>query len=206
MRTRPLSRRRYPVAAGAMAFAFISGAAMAHPGHEQAMSNSMFQAGLSHPLTGLDHLLAMVAVGVWAALGYQTIRQAIWTPVVFLCLLLAGALAGIAGLPLPGVEPVIAASLLVLGLLLASRTTLTGPASALLVGFFALFHGMAHGSELPAGAGASAFIAAFMLSTLFLHGLGLMGGFALKRHAAWLARVAGAGIAAYGVSLLAATT
>ena len=203
MPTRPHSPSRTISATGAAALALMSGAALAHPGHEHALSGHVFEAGLLHPLTGQDHLLAMVAVGIWAALSHTSMRQAIWTPTAFLCLLLAGALAGMAGLSLPGVEPVIVASLLVLGLLVASRATLSGPASAILVGFFALFHGMAHGSELPAGTGATAFIAGFMLSTLVLHGLGLAGGFALKQRAIWLARATGAGIAAYGVSLLA---
>lgn len=205
MSTRPHPPSRYIGAAGAAGLALMSCAAVAHPGHEHAISGHIFQAGLLHPLTGLDHLLAMVAVGIWAALSHTNIRQAIWTPVTFLCLLLAGALMGMAGLSLPGVEPIIVASLLVLGLLLASRATLSGPASALLVGFFALFHGMAHGSELPAGAGAAAFIAGFMLSTLALHGMGLAGGFALKQRTLWLTRAAGAGITAYGISLLAST-
>lgn len=190
-------------ALGAAALALTSFAAAAHPGHEQNVARSMFQAGLLHPLTGLDHLLAMVAVGIWAALSHDTIRQAVWTPVSFLCLLLVGALLGMAGLSLPGVEPVIMASLLVFGLLLASRAAIPGIAGAMLVGFFALFHGMAHGSELPTGAGAMVFIAGFMLSTLFLHGLGLAGGVVLKRRGMWLTRAAGAGIALYGASLLA---
>ncbi|SHI25463.1 HupE/UreJ family protein [Pollutimonas bauzanensis] len=190
-------------ACAAAGLALVSAAALAHPGHEQGLSGGMFAAGLLHPLTGADHLLAMLAVGMWAALSHADIRQAIRTPASFLCLLLLGALAGIAGFGPPAVEPFIMASLLVLGLLLASRIAMPGWMGAALVGFFALFHGAAHGAELPAGHSAAAFIAGFMLSTLALHLIGLAGGFALKHRAPWLARLAGAGIAAYGVALFA---
>lgn len=126
-----------------------------------------------------------------------------WTPASFLCLLLVGALAGVAGLHLPAVEPIIMASLLVLGLLVASRATLPNWAGSALVGFFALFHGMAHGAELPHAASPAYFIAGFMLATLALHLIGLVAGFNLKQRHAWLTRIAGAGIAGYGVALLA---
>lgn len=188
-------------AAGAIGLALISTTALAHPGHGQEVAGNMFVAGLLHPLTGFDHLLAMLAVGMWAALTHNNIRQAIWTPLSFLALLLAGALAGIAGISLPAVEPMIMASLFVLGLLLASRISLPNWAGVALVGFFAVFHGLAHGAELPVGVSATVFIIGFMLSTLALHITGLAGGFALKQHGQWLIRFAGAGIAAYGIVL-----
>src|SRR5690606_7907924 len=105
------------------------------------------------------------------------------------------------GARLPAVEPMIMASLFVLGLLLAQRIALPRAASAALVGFFAVFHGLAHGSELPPGASAAMFVTGFMLSTLCLHAVGLAAGFALKDRAAWLSRLAGAGIAVYGAAL-----
>ncbi len=176
-------------------------AAFAHPGHELPIAGSMLAAGFVHPLTGLDHLCAMIAVGLWAASTHENIKQAIWTPVSFLCLLLCGALMGIAGMGGAGAEPMIMASLFVLGLLVASRRSMPGWAAAALVGLFAVFHGIAHGAELPANGSAAAFIAGFMLSTLMLHGVGLAAGFALKRRGAWLTRMAGVGIAAYGVAL-----
>lgn len=188
-------------AAAIIGLALISTTALAHPGHDHEIAGNMFTAGLLHPLTGFDHLLAMLAVGMWAALTHNNIRQAIWTPVSFLALLLIGALAGVAGISLPAVEPMIMASLFVLGLLLASRISLPNWAGAALVGFFAIFHGLAHGAELPVGASATVFIAGFMLSTLALHVTGLVGGFALKQHGQWLTRLAGAAIAAYGVVL-----
>jgi urease accessory protein len=164
----------------------------------------MLMEGLTHPLTGVDHLLAMFAVGLWSALTHENIRAAIWTPVSFLCLLLVGALLGMAGLSLPAIEPIIMASLLVLGLLVASRVSLPNWASAALVGFFALFHGIAHGAELPMGGSAAAFIVGFMLTTFALHIVGLATGFTFKQRGLWLTRLAGAGIAAYGVALFAA--
>jgi urease accessory protein len=183
------------------ALMLVSGAALAHPGHE--LADSMFLSGLIHPVTGFDHLFAMLAVGLWSALSHKTLRQAIWTPFVFLGLLLAGALMGIGGVVLPAVEPVIMASVLVLGLLVASRAHLPGWTATALVAFFALFHGIAHGSELPVGGAAAAFVIGFMLTTFCLHVAGLATGFALKQRGRWLTRLAGAGIAAYGVALFA---
>ena len=186
----------------ALGLTLVSGAALAHPGHE--IPGNMFLSGLSHPLTGIDHLFAMLAVGLWSALTHDNIRSALWTPVSFLSLLLVGALLGMAGVTLPAIEPIIMASLLVLGLLVASRAALPTWASTALVGFFALFHGMAHGSELPIGGSAAAFIAGFMLTTFTLHVVGLAAGFAFKQRGLWLTRIAGAGIAIYGVALFAA--
>lgn len=113
----------------------FSGAALAHPGHlGHELPGSMFAAGFWHPLTGFDHLLAMLAVGMWSALTHHTARQAVWLPVMFLALLFAGAMMGMAGVRLPAVEPVIMVSLLVLGLLVASRKAVQGWAGFALVG------------------------------------------------------------------------
>lgn len=199
-----LLRNRGIAAIALPGLTLVSGIALAHPGHAHEAASHTLAAGLLHPLTGVDHLLAMLAVGLWAAMSHKTLPQALWTPFWFACLLLVGALAGLAGVWLPAVEPVIVASLLVLGLLLAARITLPQAGSAALVGFFAVFHGLAHGSELSPGASAAAFVAGFMLSTLALHALGLAVGFVLKHHAAWISRIAGAGIAAYGLALFAA--
>jgi urease accessory protein len=187
-----------------MGLSLVCGAALAHPGHMHNPVANQLASGLLHPLTGVDHLLAMLAVGMWAAMSQRNLSQALWTPLSFASLLLVGALAGMGGVRLPAVEPVIVTSLLVIGLLLASHASLPKSLSAVLVGFFAVFHGLAHGSELPPGAGAATFVAGFMLSTLGLHALGLTTGFLLKQRAAWLTRIAGAGVAAYGLALLAA--
>jgi urease accessory protein len=188
----------------ALVLTLACGAALAHPGHLHEPTANVLTTGLLHPLTGVDHLLAMLAVGMWAATTQKTLSQSLWMPLSFACLLLAGALAGASGIRLPAVEPVIVASLLVLGLLLASRKTLPGMASAAVVGFFAIFHGLAHGAELPHGGSAALFIAGFMLSTLVLHAAGLAAGFALRQRASWLFRMAGAGVTAYGLALFAA--
>ncbi|MYN14857.1 urease accessory protein UreJ [Pusillimonas sp. TS35] len=180
----------------------LSGAALAHPGHAGHETN-MLAEGLIHPLTGADHLLAMVAVGLWSALAHGAARQALYAPFVFLALLLAGALLGIAGVTLPAVEPMIMASLLVLGLMVAVRLRVPAWISMGIISFFALFHGLAHGAELPAGGAAVAYITGFMLSTLALHVAGLFAGFRLKHHSHWLSRALGGGIAVYGASLLA---
>lgn len=180
--------------------------AMAHPGHEgipMHAGESMAE-GLLHPLTGLDHLAAMVSVGLWSALSVRQLRDAIVAPLSFALLLLVGALLGIGGVQFPATEQMIAASVLVLGLLVATRIHLPIWAGATLVGAFALFHGAAHGAELPATAMTYWFIGGFMLSTIVLHLCGMALGLALRDRSAWISRIAGAAIGLYGVALLAA--
>jgi urease accessory protein len=196
-----------PVLAAGALLSCAAAPALAHPGHALHLhaTGEMFLAGVLHPLTGLDHLLAMLAVGLWAALTHKEPRQALWTPASFLILLLVGALLGIGGVRLPAVEPIIMASLLVLGLLVAGRASLPRWGASALVGFFAIFHGLAHGAELPQDQGAAMFITGFMLSTLCLHLAGLGLGYALKRRGTVLTGLTGAGIAGYGLALLAAS-
>jgi urease accessory protein len=179
--------------------------ASAHPLHEHlaeplGMASSA-TAGFLHPLSGADHLCAMIAVGLWSAM---TARRVWLAPLSFAAVLLVGALLGLARLPMPAVEPMIAASLLVLGLLVAARARLPEGVGAAIAGVFALFHGHAHGYELPEAASAAAYIAGFMVATLALHGAGIACGVALRRAHAWWPRLAGLGVAAYGVALLAA--
>lgn len=184
----------------------LASAAGAHPGHiEHELGLNTFASGLAHPLTGIDHLLAMLAVGLWSALAHHTVRQAILTPMSFLALLFVGATLGLGGFHLPAVEPMIIASLFVLGLLVATPRQLPRWAGPAIVGFFALFHGLAHGSELPSSGSAMAFVAGFMLSTFGLHAAGLLAGLQLKRRGGgWASRVLGTGIAMYGAGLLVA--
>lgn len=173
-----------------------STAASAHPG-ALAHAHAGFLAGFVHPLTGPDHLLAMLALGVWSALA---VRPAWLAPAAFVALLAAGALAGFAGLAVPGVEPMIAASLLALGLLLAQRRTLAWPAAAALAGGFAFFHGAAHGAEL-AGDAPLATLAGLLLASACLH----LAGMALGRaagQARWLTLLAGSAVGAFGAALL----
>jgi len=182
-----------------------AGAAQAHPGHEHIAEAAGWATsaadGFMHPLTGADHLCAMIVLGVWSAM---TSRRVWLAPLTFASVLLLGALLGLARVPLPAVEPMIAASLLVLGLLTATRARLPEIAGAAVAGVFALFHGHAHGYELPEAAIALPYIAGFMVATITLHCVGIAGGLALRRGGAWLPRAAGLGVAAYGVLLLAA--
>lgn len=199
----PLSfYRRYVRIArtGGLAFLLLGAqSAMAHTGHADAGS---FFSGFAHPWAGLDHVLAMLAVGIWAA---QMGGRAQWLlPAVFPLLMLAGGAAGMSGLALPGVELGIAMSALLLGalvLLVARPKTVT---AAALVGMFALFHGHAHGAELPAGNSALLFSAGFVLATLSLHVLGMGLGLLHRWQSGALAlRGAGGLIAASGAVLLA---
>ena len=178
--------------------------ASAHVGVDGAAHHDIgFMQGFLHPFTGLDHLAAMVAVGLWSALVARGGRDVLWAPAGFAAMLLAGALAGLVGLAVPGVEPMIAASLLAIGLLVATRLRLPGPVAAAVVGAFAVFHGVAHGNELAGDHGAGAAIAGMVVATALLHGAGIAVGWTLRQRAAWLARAAGAAVALFGVALLA---
>jgi len=142
--------------------------ALAHTGLEHAVS---FASGFKHPWSGLDHLLAMVAVGLWAGLSGG---HALWAwPVAFVGVMLAGGALGIAGVSVPMVESGILASAIVLGLLVLAAVRLPVAIGAVLVAAFALLHGHAHGAELPAHAAAATYAAGFALATALLHGLGL---------------------------------
>ncbi|MDR1889864.1 MAG: HupE/UreJ family protein [Zoogloeaceae bacterium] len=175
----------------------VSSVAFAHVGHgEEAMG---FIAGLLHPLTGADHLAAMLAVGVWSAM---TTRRIWVAPVSFAALLLVGALLGIAGVSFPAVEPMIAASLLVIGLLLATQAKLPLAVCASLVGAFAIFHGAAHGTELAGADPVAAALAGMVLGTALIHIAGLLLGRLLMRRHIFLARLAGGAISVFGIGLL----
>ncbi|MDH0866750.1 HupE/UreJ family protein [Mitsuaria sp. GD03876] len=159
-----------------------------------------FTDGLSHPFTGLDHLAAMLAVGLWSALTQRGPRM-LAAPLGFAALLLVGALVGATGIArvaLPGVESMVAASVLVLGLIAAARWQLGTGASAALVGAFAVFHGLAHGSELS---GAAA-LAGMVVATAVLHAGGLALGLKLRALSPRWSRLAGGAIALLGMGLL----
>lgn len=187
------------IAATAMLAA--GGTALAHPGHATAVSSNMLITGLQHPLTGIDHMLAMLAVGLWTTTRV-TNRPAAWRiPASFLVLMFVGALAGLRLVNIPAVEPMIVASLLVFGLLLATRIAMPDWVGAVLVGAFALFHGIAHGAELAAGVSIVGYVAGFMFSTLALILTGMAAGHLLRRRTIWLTQLTGASIAAYGLAL-----
>lgn len=159
------------VAALAAATAWAHGGMHAHGG---------FAAGFAHPFTGLDHLLAMFAVGLWAT---QQRGWRVWVaPATFVAVMAAGAVAGTTGLAMAGVEPAIALSVLLFGAFIAVRLVLPAAALVVLSAAFAWFHGFAHGMEMPAGTGTD-FMAGFVLATAALHASGVAVGALLRGHA-----------------------
>ena len=145
----------------------------ASPGfaHEQTGVGGGLAAGLLHPLTGLDHLVAMVAVGIW---GAQPGGAAIWVlPIVFPLVMALGAVVGILKIGLPVPELVIALSALVLGLAVALRVRAPFVLAAAVVAVFAIFHGHAHGAELPSAANPLAYGCGFVVATGLLHAFGI---------------------------------
>lgn len=178
----------------------VSTGAIAHITAEAgAHAANGFVDGLLHPLTGLDHLAVMVAVGFWSAL---TARRLWTTPLAFAVMLLAGALLGLAGVVLPAVEPMIAVSLLVLGLLVALRARMPALLASALVGVFAIFHGVAHGTELAGSPQIGAPLAGLLITTVTLHGIGIGLGVALRRRNAWWPRAGGTAVTLLGGALL----
>ncbi|MET0210867.1 MAG: HupE/UreJ family protein [Burkholderiaceae bacterium] len=179
-------------------------AASAHVGVDGAAHHSIgFVQGFLHPFTGVDHLAAMVGVGLWSALAARGARDLVWAPLGFAAMLLVGALLGLAGLQVPAVEPMIAASLVVIGLLVATRLRLPGALAAAVVGAFAVFHGVAHGFELAGDSGAAVALAGMVLATLMLHLSGIALGWTLRHRGTVLPRIAGAAVALLGIALIA---
>jgi urease accessory protein len=186
---------RRPLLSTLMVVVTVAGfasAAVAHPGH-----GSGFTAGLAHPLTGLDHLLAMVAVGLWASQFHRA--ALVLLPIVFVSMMAAGAAFGVHGIAMPGAEAGIRLSVIVLGLAVASQLPVPLGMSATLVGLFAVFHGYAHGVEIPAASSPLLHALGFIAGTLALHGIGIGIGAATRR--SLLMRTAGGAIAAVGLLL-----
>ena len=158
-------------------------------------------AGLLHPVSGLDHVLAMVAVGLW---GAQLGAPAIWLlPLTFPLVMAFGGMLGLMGVPLPGAEVGIALSALMLGLAIVTAWRPALWAAAAVVGFFAIFHGHAHGTELPAGASGLAYSLGFVAATGALHACGIGIGVVQRWSAGQLVlRATGAGVAAAGAAFL----
>ena len=177
--------------------------AHAHPGHEGGHDLEWdFGSGFAHPLLGWDHLAAMLAVGIWAA---QLGGRARWlVPAAFVTVMALGAALGRSGVMIPGVEQTIAASVLILGLLIAAAVKLPVGAGMAIVGLFAAFHGFAHGAEMPATAGTLGYGAGFVLATALIHAAGVGLGALAARRSEKVARFAGWAIAACGVALFAA--
>jgi urease accessory protein len=178
----------------ATAIALAPTLAQAHTG----LHTDGFVAGLVHPFSGFDHLLAMTAVGFWAAtLG----GPALWiVPAAFIGVMTLGAVLGVQGVPLPAVEQGIAASVIALGLLIAFEVKIPAAAAALVVGLFAIFHGHAHGAEMPEMASPLGYGLGFGLATATLHAIGLgFGALRARVGGALVSRLAGAAVAASGV-------
>lgn len=164
-----------------------------------------FHHGFMHPMSGIDHILAMVAVGLFAAhLG----GRALWlVPAAFVAMMALGGALGIAGIPLPYVEIGIGLSVVVLGIAVASGLNLPTAAAMSLVGFFAIFHGHAHGAEMPQTASGLEYGAGFVVATATLHaigvGLGLTVGRLSQAYGRRILQTAGAATAVIGVAILA---
>lgn len=182
----------------ALSLAALASRALAHVETGQATG---FLAGLAHPVSGLDHVLAMVAVGLW---GAQLGAPAIWLlPVTFPIVMALGGLLGLLGVPLPGVEVGIAASAILLGAAVMTERRLPLYAAAALGGFFAVFHGHAHGTELPPGQSGLLYSLGFVVATGCLHAIGIAIGAIHRWPAGRIAlRVAGGGVGFAGIVFL----
>jgi urease accessory protein len=156
--------------------------------------------GFTHPVSGLDHICAMVAVGLWAA---QRGGCVVWlVPLTFVGVMAVGGFLGIAGVSAPFVEEGMVVSVLVLGVLIAAAARLPLVSSVIIVGLFAIFHGHAHGAEMPQTVSGFAYGAGFMLATALLHAVGIFIAVAIRRMGQLhLARFAGGAIALCGVCL-----
>jgi urease accessory protein len=191
------------IAAAAAVLIALTSAAAAHPGHVEAG----FAHGFMHPLGGLDHVLTMVAVGLYAALLG---RRALWlVPATFVVVMALGGAAGVAGYALPYTEIGIAASVVVLGLAVALRVSLPTLAAMALVGVFAVFHGHAHGAEMPQSLSGYEYAAGFLAATALLHGAGIAIGLGMgtlsELGGRRVAQAAGGAMALAGVAVLVGT-
>jgi urease accessory protein len=185
---------------------FVLVAALASPAeaHSGISNTAGFLHGFGHPFSGLDHMLAMVAVGFYAAhLGGRSIYL---IPLTFMLMMAVGGAIGMVGIDIPLIEIGIALSVIVLGAAVAVPFNLSSTAAMCLVGFFALFHGHAHGIEMPVDASGLEYGLGFVLATGILHmtgiGIGASIGLAAERSSQRIAQVGGAAMAAAGFHLL----
>jgi urease accessory protein len=182
----------------AVSLATLASPALAHVQSGQAAG---LLTGFLHPISGLDHVLAMVAVGLW---GAQLGMPAIWIlPVTFPIVMALGGFLGLLGVPLPGVEAGIAASAILLGAAVMTERRPPLYAAAALVGFFAIFHGHAHGTELPPGESGLLYSLGFVVATGCLHAIGIAIGAIHRWPAGRIAlRIAGGGVGLAGLFFL----
>lgn len=177
-------------------FAVAVPAAWAH-GQGAHTHDAGLLAGMLHPFSGFDHLLAMIAVGLWAA---QQGGRALWAlPLSFVGAMAIGAALGMTGTAIVGMEIVIALSVLALGVLVALRRQVLLPLAAALTGLFALFHGMAHGQEMPLAASAWGYALGMLAATALLHAAGVFAGIKVRQ---WYLGLTGAAISLAGFGLL----
>jgi urease accessory protein len=192
------SHARTPILILSLALISAASPALAHSGGN--LTGGLLS-GFTHPILGPDHVAAMVAVGIWGAfLG----RTAIWVlPVIFPLVMAFGGVLGILGVPLPAVEIGIAASAIVIGGMVAFAARPPMWIAAVIVGAFAIFHGHAHGTELPASANAAAYAIGFVISTGLLHLAGIAFGLLVRWPQGRIAvRAAGGVIAVTGLGFL----
>jgi urease accessory protein len=185
------------------ALALLPPVASAHPGHDGGHDLTWdFAGGFAHPVFGLDHLLAMIAVGIWAA---QLGGRARWVvPTAFVGVMTVAAAFGQNGVVPAGMEQMIAASLLAFGLMIALAKRLPLAAGLALTTFFASFHGFAHGAEIPANSGGFSYGFGFVAATVLLHAAGLaLGSLKISQLDNWL-KATGVGIATVGAVMLVA--
>ena len=181
----------------AFALALVPTLAHAHPGHGAEIGGIGW--GLAHPFTGLDHMLAMIAVGLWAV---QLGKRALWLlPLSFVSAMAAGTALGMSGVRLPFVEPAIFASIIGLGAVIAFAARLPLGASAAAVAVAALFHGQAHGSEMPTGTAGIQTVFGVIIATALLHACGVAGGLGLQRIAQHHV-IRAAGVAIFSAAIL----
>jgi urease accessory protein len=181
-------------------FVLAPAAALAHPGHDGA-GGIMY--GFVHPVTGIDHVLAMIAVGVLAALYGG---RALWlVPLSFVAAMAIAGVIGMAGIVIPVAEVGIGVSVVVLGLAIAFQLRPPTFVAMAVVGFFALFHGYAHGAELPDGITGLSFALGFLFATALLHGTGVGLALLMQRQASSrrLLQVGGGAMALVGIAVLA---
>jgi len=190
----PSTVKRLTLSAIALAAAIVP--AYAHVG---AGLTSSFSAGFGHPLSGLDHVAVMIAVGLWAV---QKGGRAIWAwPVAFVGVMLVGGALGMAHVALPFVEPAILASVVTLGLMVALAIDLPVSAGVAVIAAFAFFHGHSHGTEVAAGVGGLEYMAGFAAATALLLGVGIAAALSLGSRFRGMVQAAGAVCAALGAGL-----
>ncbi len=190
-------KRARAIVGSLTAAALWASPAMAHVGDH---THSTFFTGFLHPVGGLDHLAAMIAVGLWAAIAGG---QRIWIwPAAFVTAMVAGGILGQSGIELPMVEPTIAASVIVLGVAILAAAQAPTAVGAALIAVFGVFHGHAHGAEAPIGNWLG-YATGFVIATIMLHGIGLgMGQMLQSGTALKAARVIGGATAVLGLVLL----